>query len=452
MRVVILCPIRYGDPQRDALWAFCRPRWKQHFPDWHIFEGEHLADEGPFNRSKAINRAAIAAGEWDVALIIDNDVACDPRSVASAVEVAGQTGRLVIAHDRRIMLNQQGTKRILSGFDGSWTQSKSVEQIFYDSVSCAIAVSRSTWDAVHGFDERFVGWGHEDSGFHLACETISGTILRTEGDTFHLWHPVSPEAEQNSPLRIANERRHQAYKAARWDREAIANLVSGPTWKAVTLSKAKLQPMPKLIHRTVPAERSPEVDEYWAAFAEMNPGWELKSWEEPLNPDDFPITSPLWPLCDSGAQKAGLIRLELLWSYGGMYVDSDCKPLKPLDPLLGFQVVAGWEDAQCVPDAVIGSAKAHPVICELLNLAAERILAGAGAWETGPGVTTSILPHRPEVTLLPPGSFYPFHYLEQSRAGEDFTQTAPWAFMAHMWAHSWGTPKQKAVLTRRQRR
>jgi hypothetical protein len=115
-------------------------------------------------------------------------------------------------------------------------------------------------------------------------------------------------------VRIANEQRHQAYKAARWNREAIAALTASPTWESLVPLKAKLEPIPKLIHRTVPAERSPEVDEYWAAFAEMNPGWELRSWEEPLNPEDFPITSPLWALCDSGAQKAGLIRLELLWT------------------------------------------------------------------------------------------------------------------------------------------
>lgn len=452
MKVVILCPIRYGDPARDKLWAFCRPIWEQGFPEWPIFEGVHSEDEGPFNRSKGINRAAAAAGDWDVALIIDNDCVSDPRGIRSAVDVARSTGRLVVAHDRRVMLNEAGTKRILSGYSGDWTQARFVERVWSDSVSCAVAVSRSTWDAAGGFDERFVGWGHEDSGFHLACETVSGNILRVEGNTFHLWHPVSPDAAQNSPLRIANEQRHQQYKDARWNREAIQALTATPVWDPVKPSRTKLQPMPKLLHRTVPAERSPEVDQYWKLFAELNPTWELRSWEEPLNPNDFPLTSPLWGLCSSGAQKAGLIRLELLWAHGGLYVDSDCQPLKPLDALLAFQLVAGWEDANCVPDAVIGSAKAHPVVAELLNLAAERLLAGAGAWETGPGVTTTILPHRPDVTLLPPGSFYPFHYLEMARAGEDFATTAPWAFVAHMWAHSWGTPKQKAVLARRQRR
>ena len=85
MRVVVLVPIRYGKPERDRLWEFCRPRWAEFFPDWPVYEGVHGAEEGPFNRSLAVNRAAEAAGEWDVAVVIDNDVLADPQAVRAAV-------------------------------------------------------------------------------------------------------------------------------------------------------------------------------------------------------------------------------------------------------------------------------------------------------------------------------------------------------------------------------
>jgi hypothetical protein len=39
--------------------------------------------------------------------------------------------------------------------------------------------------------------------------------------------------------------------------------------------------------------------------------------------------------------------------------------------------------------------------------------------------------------LLPPGSFYPYHYREKQRSGEDFRKTQPWAFVAHHWWGSW---------------
>jgi hypothetical protein len=47
-----------------------------------------------------------------------------------------------------------------------------------------------------------------------------------------------------------------------------------------------------------------------------------------------------------------------------------------------------------------------------------------------------VLPNRDDVALLPPGSFYPYHYTERHRRHEDHA-AAPWTFGAHHWAASW---------------
>ena len=452
MNVVILVPIRYGNPQRDRLWKFCRPRWEQFFPEWKIVEGVHEESEGPFNRSLAINRAAEAAGDWDVAVIIDNDVITDPRATQSAVDVAAQTGRMVVAHDQRVMLTEFGTKQVLRGEKGSWHQRNFVERVWTDSVSCAVAVSRDLWDAVDGFDPQFVGWGREDSAFHMTCEAVSGPILRVEGQTFHLWHPTAPEATSSSPTRMANERRHDAYVRARWDLEALKALRAIAKWEPVVWSdNGWSDGIPKVLHRTVPQQRAAAVDKFWREFGTMYPDWELRSWEEPLDPADFPVTSPLWASCRNGAQKAGLVRLELLWTHGGVYVDSDIQPLRRMDELLDVRAFAAWEDSNCIPDAVLGSVPGHEGFAVMLNLAAERLLAGQDAWHTGPGVTTKVFQQRPDMTVLPPGAFYPYHYLEKARAKENFRQTSPWSYCVHHWHGSWLTDEQRASQQNRQR-
>lgn len=452
MRVVVLCPIRRGIPERDRLWDFCRPRWESFFPDWRIVEGVHEESEGPFNRSLAINRAAVAAGDWDVAVIIDNDVVFEPRAVESAVQIAAVTNRLVVGHDERIMLTNFGTGRILKGDTGSWRNRQYVERIWYDSVSCVVAVSRWLWDEVEGFDPLFVGWGREDTAFRIACESVSGPMVKVAGETFHLWHPVSPDAKDSSPLRRANERRHQAYVAARWDREKVLALRSNPEFEPVKVSEDLWSgDIPKIIHRTVPERRSQAVNQFWREFGKMYPDWDLRSWDEPLDANDFPITSPLWDRCQSGAQKAGLIRLELLWTYGGIYVDSDVQPLRRMDELLTCQVFGAWEDANCVPDAVLGAVPGHPAVAEMLNMAAERLMDGQDAWHTGPGVTTTVMPKRSDVTVFPPGAFYPYHYLEKARAKENFRQTSPWSYCVHHWHGSWLTPEQQESQKKRQR-
>lgn len=200
--------------------------------------------------------------------------------------------------------------------------------------------------------------------------------------------------------------------------------------------------IPKTIIRSVPAETTDEVEGFWKIVEDLHPGWELITFRDPINPGMFPTTSPLWPLCKSGAQLAGLVRLEALWLIGGFWLDSDVELFRPLDELLKCEVYAAWEDDNVVPDAVMAAEAGHPVIAECLALACQRIQStstdwrdGNGAWSTGPGVTTSILPLRAGVTLGPPESFYPYHYTEKHRRHED--HRGPLTFGAHHWAGSW---------------
>ena len=195
--------------------------------------------------------------------------------------------------------------------------------------------------------------------------------------------------------------------------------------------------IPALMFRTVPADTSAEVESFWSRFGEQNPTWEQVTYRDPIDPADFPLTSPAWSMCGSGAQYAGLIRLEALLDHGGVYLDSDCEPFRPLDPLRSCSAFAGWEDANTVPDAVLGAEPNHPAIAECLERALESVRQGEGAWRSGPGVTTTVLPDRPDVLLLPPGSLYPYHYAERRRRHDDHRTANPWAFMAHHWAHSW---------------
>jgi hypothetical protein len=55
---------------------------------------------------------------------------------------------------------------------------------------------RSDYEAVNGFDERFVGWGQEDDDFGLRLRT-AGVRLDSILDlthSLHVWHPTDPTA------------------------------------------------------------------------------------------------------------------------------------------------------------------------------------------------------------------------------------------------------------------
>lgn len=60
--------------------------------------------------------------------------------------------------------------------------------------TCNLAVWREDFLAVDGFDESYVGWGHEDAD--LAVRLIRSGIQRKEGrfaaSVLHLWHAAAP--------------------------------------------------------------------------------------------------------------------------------------------------------------------------------------------------------------------------------------------------------------------
>lgn len=202
--------------------------------------------------------------------------------------------------------------------------------------------------------------------------------------------------------------------------------------------------IPARLVRTVPAETSEQVEAWWAKACDLHPGWDHVTYRDPLDPEWFPLTSKHWHLCTTGAQFAGLIRLEALFHAGGFYLDSDLELFRPLDSLRHASAVGTWEDANTVPDWFLAAAPEHPAIWACLRMAIDRLQdrsngdwrTGCGAWATGPGVTTAILPGRDDVVLLPPQSLAPYHYSERHRADERH-EDAPYCLGAHRWAHSW---------------
>ncbi|HMG44659.1 MAG TPA: hypothetical protein VK611_25220 [Acidimicrobiales bacterium] len=201
--------------------------------------------------------------------------------------------------------------------------------------------------------------------------------------------------------------------------------------------------IPRRLVRTVPAATTPEVERWWVRFRALHPDWELVTHRDPIDPGLFPFTSPYWSRCSSGAQRAGLIRLEDISLRGGVYVDSDMEPFRAFDPLLTVPMFAAWEDEHTIPDACFGAHPGHPAVEAMMQRAVREIRRGP--WESGPGVFTGILPGRDDVLVLPPGAFYPDHYL---RLDGLYDQPGPWVFVRHHYRGSWLNDTQRQALNR----
>lgn len=218
--VAILVPRRPDGGRRDQLWEFCRRRWEAHFPEWPIFEADA---PGPFNRGEAINRAAVMAGERDVFLVIDSDVAIEPSQVTEAVEQAAVTGRMTFPFTRYLAINNAMTDRALSGFTGSWAAGVKLKMATH--VSSVLAVPAALWAEVDGFDHRCWGWGHDDGIFTHVCRVLGGGINRVPGDVWHLEHPVTPHAnKRDAGNRAAGLLAKRYYRT--WDPDEMRAMVA----------------------------------------------------------------------------------------------------------------------------------------------------------------------------------------------------------------------------------
>jgi hypothetical protein len=195
-RTVFLVPRRRDNGPRDAIWEYCKTRWARLFPDWQIYEGHH--NDGPFNRSAAVNVAAEEAGDWDVGIVIDSDIIESQANVVEAVRRAREAGEVTWAHRRWRGMTEAWTKRILDDrrdFGPELPRDEIdllVDRTNPVSWSCCIAIPRTTFDHMGGFDERFEGWGFEDMAFQSLVVGLY-PWSRVEGDVVHLWHPRSEE-------------------------------------------------------------------------------------------------------------------------------------------------------------------------------------------------------------------------------------------------------------------
>ena len=110
--------------------------------------------------------------------------------------VAKKYQSLVIPHSRWVNVESEEVARFLAGLPLFHRPDRT---IYHRTVSSILIVPRETWDAVNGFDERFQGWGWEDTAFMHAVETIVDKPIRLEGDVFHLAHD-RPAADVNRAL------------------------------------------------------------------------------------------------------------------------------------------------------------------------------------------------------------------------------------------------------------
>lgn len=194
---------------------------------------QHCFHQDQGFRAGTIRNQAVLASNGEYLLFIDGDCVVFPHFIQRHRQLM-QNGYFVAGN--RVLLNQSFTETVLKSrlrlheqsfvnFVG-WRLQRKVNRLlplFYlpvnffrlqrphywqQAMTCNLALWKSDFMAVNGFDQAFEGWGYEDSD--LVIRLIHYGIRRKEGrfavPVLHLWHAQNDRSQQHSNYQRLMER------------------------------------------------------------------------------------------------------------------------------------------------------------------------------------------------------------------------------------------------------
>jgi glycosyltransferase involved in cell wall biosynthesis len=221
---VIVADDGSGQLHRDAVWAAALALRLKLTHVWHPDIG--------FTASRARNRG-VSQARGDYIVFLDGD--CVPE-----IDFIAQHRRLkergCLVNGSRVLLSPVFTQAVLAGavkivareksfWVAKWRRREASKltclfrlpdfKFRKDKTfswrgirSCNMGVWRSDFERINGFDESFVGWGHEDADFVLRMHNAG--ITRKNGfcatEVYHLWHQESSRDQASSNAQRVTDR------------------------------------------------------------------------------------------------------------------------------------------------------------------------------------------------------------------------------------------------------
>jgi len=203
--------------------------------------------------------------------------------------------------------------------------------------------------------------------------------------------------------------------------------------------------IPKIIHQIWIGPK-PKPTKFMDTWKEKNPDFEYICWsEEEIEKRQFVFK------CQEKIDeieeingKADILRWEILYKYGGVFLDADSICIEPIDDeLLNKKCFAGWEQEEVreglIATGTIGFPPEHPLvkaaISWILNNEVSQKKAGLMAWQSvGPGLLTRMYNTGlfKDLHIFPSYAFLPIHLTGREYKGHGKV----YAFQA------WGSTKQ----------
>ncbi len=339
----------------------------------HVF----TAHDGAFERSRALNLGSEEA-RTEYILWHDNDLVAAPGFHARAIaELEAMQFDFLIPYRTIHYLSEPDTRAWLAGGEPPPAARALRTWRSGSQVSGGMGLVRRAFvDLYGGLDERFRGWGGEDNAWwHKAAMLGRPGTSREPGQAlFHLYHPDSGGLAGMAPQRANPHYQRNVALLAEMKRlgtrEAFLARFPGPDRRPVTAPPLHV---PLFLYWEGPC---PE----WILRCRetiVRHGGDVRLLDraafEALRADDLDIDlDPLQP-----AHRADYARAYLLARHGGVWIDSDCLLMRPLDKVqaaLATQGFVAHRDRQgYYPNGFIAAGPGNPTAALFYRAVAERL-------------------------------------------------------------------------------
>ncbi|MFE7461683.1 galactosyltransferase-related protein [Streptomyces sp. NPDC057554] len=205
-------PWRPGDTYRERNHTYVTAHLRAMLP-----EAIHMdVDTGHerFHRAAARNAAVERAGSG-VVVLCDADTLPEEQPLRAAIESAALDGHLHLPYTLFVGLSQEGADQVHQGV--SHRSAHVLETSSRPTGGVLVIDADAYWEA-GGHDERFTGWGWEDTAFRRQADCLLGPTVTHPGIIYHLWHPSA--ANLHSAQYHTNQNLYRNYHRYRND----------PTW------------------------------------------------------------------------------------------------------------------------------------------------------------------------------------------------------------------------------
>lgn len=206
--------------------------------------------------------------------------------------------------------------------------------------------------------------------------------------------------------------------------------------------------IPQILHQ-IWLGVSPPPLALMATFRKNHPDWSYRLWRDNNLPPLQNQSQFQW--CKRMSKRADILRYELLYHYGGIYMDADFLSLRSMEDLRDMEFFAGIEKSFkngriLMANGAIGIEPQHPLMRNLIHkislLSQKQCEAHSATHTTGPIVFTQAWYEYPCGTPLPTHYFYPIsqteHHLAGGKLPPDFPQAYAKSYALHLWAGDMG--------------